>query len=684
MREPITNKRILVTTIVVAVAFRLFFFAYGLRHVPVSSDESWPSLMAMHMLKGEFPIVYWGQSYMGTQESAFQAVLIHFFGPHKAVVRLYPLMFGFLFVGFSYRLAQRTYNREVALLTLALLAIPVAYLTVCSVIISPDNYLALTALGSLSLLLLHDLVYGEGGLSGWKKAAALGFVLGFTFWLHLLVISYIGVALLFLFLRDKRLFLRRGFWAFCLAGAIGALPLIVYNIRHPLVTFSDVGKTATWAFSADLLRILFVKTIHFLVGMKVMFVGDSPFGISLPMPWPILLGGIWILLCAWVVVARFKSLLPLARLSLQGTDGTTILLAMAGASIFVFCRSIRSASIDVRYVLPILSVLPILGAYGLWLIAQRARQLAGVLLAFIVAMQAWGNVLLARGWADPDVIDTQMHLPDTRGLLRFLDQNGIGHAYAHFWVSYRLTFESQERLICSEPFNIRFPARYQDVKFIDEVRAADRVAYISERNLGICRNVDTAKMDELLRHIGGSYKRQDVDHFTVFYDFEPPYGRGALSEIPRGSWSVEANDHPTAARRMLDDDPATRWYTSEHSATNKFVEVDLGAVQELAVVWLELGHWRADVPPGYCVSVSADGRTWKDVYDTTGCGTDLFWEGSHPHFLVYRDHFTAAFKPTPARYVRIMLTKPHPRLDWSIAELRMFSVSGGTAARPGS
>ena len=38
--------------------------------------------------KGEFPVVYWGQSYMGTQESFFDAALIWMFGPGTLIIRL--------------------------------------------------------------------------------------------------------------------------------------------------------------------------------------------------------------------------------------------------------------------------------------------------------------------------------------------------------------------------------------------------------------------------------------------------------------------------------------------------------------------------------------------------------------------------------------------------------------------
>lgn len=161
MRMP--SKTWVVAIVAAAVLFRIGFYLFALQKLPVSSDEAWPSLMAMHMLKGEFPILYWGQNYMGTQESAIQAVWIALLGPHTWVVRLYPLLFGFLFVAASALLAARIYNREVAWLVLLLLVVPAPYLTMCSILIPPDNYLALTTLGSLSLVLLQ-IWYSAGNL----------------------------------------------------------------------------------------------------------------------------------------------------------------------------------------------------------------------------------------------------------------------------------------------------------------------------------------------------------------------------------------------------------------------------------------------------------------------------------------------------------------------------------------
>ena len=672
MRVP--GKKSIVAVVAAAVLFRIGFYLYALQKLPVSSDEAWPSLMAMHMLKGEFPIVYWGQTYMGTQESAIQAVWIALFGPHTWVVRLYPLLFGFLFVAASALLAARIYNRQVAWLVLLLLAVPVPYLTMCSILIPPDNYLALTTLGSLSLVLIHELVFGREPAS-WKKYALLGFLLGFTFWLHILVLSYIGVALLFLFLKDKLVWIRGKFWLGVLAFVIGALPLLWFNVRHGFVTFRDVGQTVNLHRSWELLQELFIVTLHFLIGMKVMLYGDNPHFVTLPPLLAAALGVTWVVVILLVLAFRFRSLLRMAVLSVRQSEGTAILVVSAAASMFVFCRSFRSGWDNVRYVLPIVSVLPVLLAYGLWRIGEKSRAARWTLLLLVMGAQAWGNVLLAREWTNPKVVGVDLDLPDTRGLFSFLNQQGIRYGYAHFWISYRMTFEAGEQFLCSEPYNERFPLPGRKVKFLKEVDAADPVAFIENPRMKFFNDFDS-----LLKTAGGTYRKKNVDSFTVYYDFVPPYDSIQLREIPCAGWKVEASVNAQLAGRAIDGDRRTAWDSGAPQASGMMYRVDLGTTQTVCKIRFDLGKHIMDSPEAYRVEVSADGSQWTKAVERNSVGGDLYWEGSHPRFLFYGDHFTAAFAPVMARYVRLTLTRPSQRgFWWSIAELQMYSPAGPAA-----
>jgi len=659
-----------------AILFRVGLFVFALVRVPLSSDEAWPALMALHILKGEIPVVYWGQSYMGTQESFFDAALIGLFGPTTGIVRLYPLLMSLLFLLFSYQLAARIHRPSAGLIVLVLLAVPVPYLSLCSVLIPPDNYLACATLGSWSLVLLHDLVFRPDALHRTRRFIFLGFLLGFAFWLHILVAGYIGVALLLVFLRDKLCFLRRECWAGALAFVVGALPLLVYNMIHHGATFRDVGQTTSWQHSWELLRAAFEGTLHFLVGAKVMLYGDSAHFVSLPLLLAGAVGLIWLAAILWALLSRLPMFLRLLRLSLQNANGVVLLAAAAGAALFLFCRSSRSGWKDVRYLLPIMSALPVLLAIGLDQIRARSRIAFGVLLGVLLAGQVWGNVVLVRAWRDPRIVGVDLELPDSRPLHRFLAAQGITRVYAHYWIAYRCTYEARERIIFGEPYNERFPRRANDVKFKPELDAATNVAYVAHPTLRFFNG----DFDELLKNIGARFEKEAVGDFVVYHRFVPPCGPGPLRELPRNGWQAAASHHPQDAARALDGRPDTLWESGAPQQSNMTFTVDLGATQTFCQMRIALGSNVTDAPAGFRVEVSGDGAAWSTVQDSSAQGALLFWENGQPRFNVYGDHFTVTFALVQARFVRLTLTEHNPRNWWSIAELRLFAPAAAAGS----
>ena len=656
---------LLLAVILIGILFRLAFFFYAYHVLPLSSDEAWPGLMAMHMLEGEFPVVYWGQTYMGTQESFIDTVLIFLFGAHTLTIRLYPLAFAILFLLASYWLARSSYNREVGLITLVLLAIPTPYLAMCGAVIPPDNCLAITTLGSIALLLTSRIITAERR-NLWTFIL-LGAVLGYAFWLHLLIISYIVVAVLFLFLKDKLLLIRKEFLGLALAFFVTSLPFWWFNWTHDFATFGDVGQQGDWARTLTMLQIALMYTVQFFIGMRIMLYGDSSNNVTLPPALYYLLAAIWIGVLVLVLIVSWKRLWRLCYLSLKNTDSTALLLVMTVVSIAVFARSQRSGPNDARYLLPILSALPILFAYGLWRLHQWTRPVFYVLLAIVLVAQVWGNVLLAKAWNNPALVAGTLELPDTRPLIRFLQQTGIRHAYAHYWLSYRMTYETQENIIVSEPYNKRFPGK--PVKFFDIVSAAEKVAFITHPTLGI-------KADDFetrLRGIGGAWQKANITCFTVFYDFLPPCGNErTFREIPRDRWQVTASIKPAKAPLMMDGKTDTIWTSDIVQTPDMTVTVDMGAIYPLAKIRFDLGAIWCDYQRGSKIEVSTDNRVWQTAFEYGNVVDGLFWDNNQPRFLVRGDFFTCTFAPVKARYVRIIQTGTDPHFCWTIAELRFF------------
>lgn len=645
---------------------RLFFFIWAYFKLPIAVDESWVGLMSMHILKGEFPVVYWGQSYMGTQEAYFDAPLIWLFGANAVSIRIYPFLWSLLFMFFTYKLACSVYNKKVGIITLLLLALPAPYISIASAVVQPDNYISTITLGTISLLITYELVFGKEMKRRVLGFTILGFVLGFAFWMHILIVSYIGVVLLFLFLKDKMIIIKKEFWMFILAFIIGCLPLLWYNLTHNFATFYDVACRADLPRAIENLKGIFNTTIHFLLGTKVMLCADTGYFMNVPFPLYFLTGIVSIGLILLVIITKFKKMWRICLLSLKKVDGTSLLLVTAVACIYTFARSGRSNPSSVRYLLPIMSVLPILISFGLWEIKRFSKTFFYLLISIILLTHLWGNILLAKALNNPVLVAEELDLQDMKPLINFLKKNNIRYAYANYCIAYNLTYETNEEIICAPPYNERF-SRY-DVPFIENVRKADNVAYIMHKNLGIKPD----EFEDMLKIIGGSYKKEVLDSYTIFYSFKPPYKEKILKEIPRFDWHLTSNFMHDSVNNAIDGKLETRWGSGTPQSPNMHFFIDLGGIYEISKIRFDLGRFITDYPRGYKIEVSLDNTNWETVISIPFNAGGLFWEGTHPRFLVNGDFFTSSFYPVRARYIMITQTGMDSRFDWSIAELRIY------------
>ncbi|MFA7159787.1 MAG: discoidin domain-containing protein [Kiritimatiellia bacterium] len=678
MRTIYRRRLFLITLLLAAaaaLAFRIAFYAFGLHHVPFSTDEAWPALMGLNVLKGSFPVFYWGQNYMGAQQAYFDAAVFLLLGATALAARIYPLFFSILYVAASGLLARRIYGRRAALVTVILLAAPVPYLAMAGALSVPPEYLPLTAMGTLALWLLAGAAIKPSpkiAISEWRVFLALGLLLGFMFWLHIVAASYVVTAILFIFLRDRLFFLRGPFWLAAAAFALGGLPFWLFNLTHGFATFADMAGNCPWQRSLELCKAFFGMTLHFMAGTKIMLYGDSVHYLSLPSFAGLALGTLLCALAAVAVLTRLRGMLRWLRPRPFMGDGTAILLVLALCVIFLFCRSERSAWHNARFALPLMSALPLLFACGLTKVWKWNRYLFAILLIFIIGAQAWGNFLLCRAWGNPDTVGRTLDLPDTGPLHSFLGERGITRAYAHYWISYRITFEARERLVCAEPFNERFPGR--PAQYLEEVHAATNIAFITHPILSFIPDIE-----KQLKMIGGSYRKSAVGDFTVYHGFVPPYKKGGdpagitkLRELERARWRLSSSLGSNTLEKARDGAPATGWTTGAPQQGGQWIEIDLGGLETICKIRFDTPGVECDAPNGYRVEASSDGMEWHAVYETGPVAAGFFWENDQPWMYVGNSFYTAAFAPLNARRIRVTLTMGHPRFWWTIRELRVF------------
>jgi len=90
----------------------------------VDSDQAVAGIMARHILRGDRPVFFYGQSYNGALEGYLTAAVFHLWGTNDLTLRLAHTLFSAALVAQLYVLARRLYGVRVALTTGLWLALP--------------------------------------------------------------------------------------------------------------------------------------------------------------------------------------------------------------------------------------------------------------------------------------------------------------------------------------------------------------------------------------------------------------------------------------------------------------------------------------------------------------------------------------------------------------------------------
>lgn len=162
-------------------------------------DEVVFGLMAKHILRGEFPIYYWGQAYMGPIESYVIAFLSLFLGLKAFTVQLGSFFFYELFLAVNYFLIKRLFGLRTALFTSLLL------------VVAPLSMMMLSfrTLGAYSAVLFMAAL----AFLFWLKAfedrkrgylIPLGLTLGLGLWMNSLFIMFLIPFALMTFFHENR------------------------------------------------------------------------------------------------------------------------------------------------------------------------------------------------------------------------------------------------------------------------------------------------------------------------------------------------------------------------------------------------------------------------------------------------------------------------------------------------
>lgn len=510
----------------------IILFGLGIRwililinKVPFNSDEAIVGLMARHILQGEHPIFFYGQSYMGSLDSYIVAAFFLIFGKTVTAIRISQSFLLIIFLFLSHRFAYRLLNSRIAALwVLAFLAgAPVNFLLYTTVTLG--GYLEALIIG-ISILLITLEIYPclTNKTNDQKKLLVncilLGFMIGIGIWVLGITLVYSLAALIFLFLViHKYPFPKQKLIhsTLCLAGGgiIGITPIIAYVFGNGINAFlTELFGSAVSVSQPYLSQVWLHAANLFLFGSSTIF-GFRP-------PWEVnwlLLPVIPFILFIWGII--------LAKIRNHKSDDNDMswMLVWLPSFLLIVAFILTPFGIDPsgRYFLPIHLSLAL--SIGFWI--TRADQMKKIVkwgLPILILTYNVGGIFQSE-FQSSDGITTQF-APGTRldhsydqELIDFLTSTNNFAGYSTYWTAYPIAFLSDEKITLAPelPYHsdLRYTTRDNRIKTYSDVadKYSDSV-YITSNNI----NLDE-KLTLELAQLGVSWQQKIIGDYHVYYGF---------------------------------------------------------------------------------------------------------------------------------------------------------------------
>jgi hypothetical protein len=619
-----------------AVLVRFPFWIEALR-TPLDGDSSIIGLMARHLGRGT---AMWGQPYGSPLDAWVAAPFVALLGTTVEAVRVPYFLCGLALVPLAYFLAGALHPRA-AFPAALVMACPPPYFLLLSAL--PPPFYPTTLLLCAGLLLWAIRLGWGAEPPRWHALAGWGALAGLALWTHLMSASIVAVGLACLV------------WRRCprVRTALGVLvPLLATSAPWWLRALSPTEQ-ATRAvslsgreegFVAHLWELLpqMHRPVLGLLGGHVPMIPDE--------------GSHLVAAPGWVTALLVVVYLGALVLSVRGarlSSPESVLLGAAALALVAFPLPVRSGPNTIRFLTP--AYVPLLAV----VVARAARagpRRAWLLALLLANLHLAGSVRLLGAWRATDRAAQPFLLPDLAPARQLLIARGVRNAYASYGPAYRLTYESGERIVASQPWNERF--RHYPLPLIDEVRFSRSVAWVLTPTVPTDLPHPKA-FERALRDIGGAFVRDEAGGAVVFHGFAPPFG-------PEGT-------PPPGVGPAGDGDPFTAIEPSREEATT----MHLAQPTALDAFSLLGGVGDVRLLRSMDVQVSSDGVTFETVASRRRRQEreDLRWVGGHPQYVIDHDLVSV---PLRGRVVAALRIVPVASTDpWTLSEVVLHPTGAG-------
>jgi Dolichyl-phosphate-mannose-protein mannosyltransferase len=479
-----------------------FAMSYPTHAYQGNADEVLNALCAFRVMRGEFPVFFVAER-LGALPGYLTALLFWLFGVSRAAMAAEPLLSGALMLGAWYLFLREALGRRLAAIALPFAAFPSPAFLFWTTM--PNSYPSTLCLDALSLWLAARLARGDR--SRWT-VSGFGLFAGLAWWASPLSLGITLPALLWVAWHRRDLLGLRAAGRFLGGFALGALPWLAYNLRHPLASLRHTAlahPVAGWEGVLDNARFLVTVNLRELIASRYYEMGQrNPLAAALQKPVLALVGVAALTTLAVLPLWRWRYLrgrrrgapLPAggahaaevagsadrtngadganaagakrAKLT-DGVDAAGAPAALLGLVVIVvtLLNIVSAAGSDrglpVRYLLPLYLVVPALLAPPLALLASRSRVVAAACAAAILTFNLAGANL--PGTNARRLLETAARQDDQ--LLAFLQAQHVGALAGSYWKVYPIAFLSRERILA-----LPMQENHDHYHFADRLNAA--------------------------------------------------------------------------------------------------------------------------------------------------------------------------------------------------------------------
>jgi hypothetical protein len=622
-------------------------------------DEALTGLMALEILRGIPQVFYWGEPYGGAIGDAYLAAAgFGLFGPTTLVLRLAPLAVVVVWGWATWHMASRAAGEAFGLWAGLYMGLPPLFLSFVQ--LSSSGEAVAVACGAVVLAVTIRLLQLEVSTRAAARAwMALGLAAGVGWWASQIMGMFLVTAVVVL--TATRSGAWRTVWPWIALGlfALASLPFWIWNLQHDWATFRHL---AAWGGRpAPLLEAVPSVTRALVATLLDQYWDGRGHAVRLPAAGRLLGRGLLVAVYApatalalvqvgiWIRRAWRRE--PPWREPLDVVVLAFWLTAAAHVSTWFGTSGVLRYSITFYVTLPVLCAALLarvarLGRAGSWLAAVLGAALLGynglTHLAFVEASRLVP-------WRPIDA------------LIARLDQLGVRACYGNSRVAQVITFESAERILCSDYLGYR---NFRILQAVNGVEDPGTVALVIHR---ASRDERAEVMADTLRLAGAEVRPDVVGEYVILHHVSPPDPR--VEPIAAAGWRARASAHVQDADLALDRRMWTRWSVPKRAG--EWLELDLGHSRPITQVSLLPGPWAAEAPAGLRIDTSVDGRRWTTAASSPGVYPGVHWWKGHPR-VDDSGRVIVRFTPHPARYVRLTSLADSPGASWSVAELFVY------------